>query len=147
MDFDFTPEQRDFVAEVEAFLDEHATVPDVADPTRENMAQIVDTPARRAFMKKMADRGWFGITWPQEWGGKDGDGVYEYLLNEALARRGPDRKVLAVARSGGGGRGHTGRAGRAREAPPPIGTVDSIVPAIPAGGRPRSCSKRATAPT
>ena len=88
MDFDFTPEQREFVAEVEAFLDEHATVPDVADPTRENMAQIVDTPARRAFMKKMADRGWFGITWPEEWGGKNGDGVYEYLLNEALARRG-----------------------------------------------------------
>jgi 3-oxocholest-4-en-26-oyl-CoA dehydrogenase alpha subunit len=88
VDFDFTPEQRDFVAEVEAFLDEHATVPDVADPTRENMAQIVDTPARRAFMKKMADRGWFGITWPVEYGGKNGDGVYEYLLNEALARRG-----------------------------------------------------------
>ena len=88
MDFDFTPEQREFLAEVEAFLDEHATDPDVADPTRENMAQIVDTPERRAFMKKMADRGWFGITWPEEYGGKDGDGVYEYLLNEALARRG-----------------------------------------------------------
>ena len=49
MDFDFTAEQQAFVAEVEAFLDEHAT-PDIADPTRENMAQIVDTPERRAFM-------------------------------------------------------------------------------------------------
>src|SRR4051795_8890395 len=88
MDFDFTPEQREFLAEVEAFLDEHATVPDVADPTRENMAQIVDTPARRAFMKKLAARGWLGITWPKEWGGRESDGVYEYLLNEALARRG-----------------------------------------------------------
>ncbi|HET7531239.1 MAG TPA: acyl-CoA dehydrogenase family protein, partial [Mycobacteriales bacterium] len=87
MDFDFSAEQQAFVAEVEAFLDEHAT-PEVADPTRENMAQIVDTPERRAFMKKLADRGWLGITWPEEWGGKDSDGVYEYLLNEALAARG-----------------------------------------------------------
>jgi 3-oxocholest-4-en-26-oyl-CoA dehydrogenase alpha subunit len=87
MDFDFTAEQQAFVAEVEAFLDEHAT-PDIADPTRENMAQIVDTPERRAFMKKMAERGWLGITWPKEWGGQESDGVYEYLLNEALARRG-----------------------------------------------------------
>jgi alkylation response protein AidB-like acyl-CoA dehydrogenase len=87
MDFEFTPEQRDFLAEVEAFLDEHET-PDVFDPTRENMAQIVDTPQRRAFMKKLAEKGWLGITWPVEYGGKDGDGVYEYLLNEALARRG-----------------------------------------------------------
>ncbi len=87
MDFDFTPEQRSFLAEVERFLDEHDD-PAVCDPTRENMAQIVDTPERRAFMKKLAERGWLGITWPTEWGGQDSDGVYEYLLNEALAGRG-----------------------------------------------------------
>ena len=87
MDFDFTPEQRAFLAEVEDFLDANFD-PEVMDPTRENMAQIVDTPQRRAFMKKLADRGWLGITWPKEWGGQESDGVYEYLLNEALARRG-----------------------------------------------------------
>src|SRR5438552_18856876 len=52
------------------------------------MAQIVDTPERRQFMAKMGEKGWLGITWPKEWGGQDSDGVYEYLLNEALARRG-----------------------------------------------------------
>src|SRR5947199_2294227 len=87
MDFAFSPEQQAFLAEVEAFLDANND-PEVFDPTRENMAQIVDTPERRAFMKKMAEKGWFGITWPVEFGGQDGDGVYEYLLNEALARRG-----------------------------------------------------------
>src|SRR5580693_2322265 len=87
MDFDFTPEQRAFLAEVEEFLDANAD-PDVFDPTRENMAQIVDTPERRAFMAKMSKRGWMGITWPKEHGGQEGDGVYEYLLNEALAKRG-----------------------------------------------------------
>jgi alkylation response protein AidB-like acyl-CoA dehydrogenase len=87
MDFAFTSEQRAFLAEVEAFLDANDD-PEVFDLTRENMAQIVDTPERRAFMAKLADRGWLGITWPTEWGGKEGDGVYEYLLNEALAGRG-----------------------------------------------------------
>ncbi len=87
MDFEFTEDQRAFQAEVEAFLDAHAD-PEVFDVTRENMAQVVDTPARRAFMRLLADRGWLGITWPKEWGGQEGDGVYEYLLNEALAGRG-----------------------------------------------------------
>ena len=90
MDFDFTPEQRAFAADVETFLDAEQVPGDtsVFDVTRENMAQIVDTPPRRAFMKRLGERGWLGITWPKEWGGAEGDGVYEYLLNEALARRG-----------------------------------------------------------
>ncbi len=87
MDFEFSPEERAFAEEVEKFLDLHAT-PDVADVTRENMAQIVDTPARRAFMKKLSAQGWIGMTWPKEYGGQEKQGVYEYLLNEALARRG-----------------------------------------------------------
>jgi hypothetical protein len=87
MDFEFSPEQLAFVEEVERFLDEHDD-PEVFDVTRENMAQIVDTPARRAFMALLGRQGWLGITWPKEYGGQEGDGVYEHLLNEALARRG-----------------------------------------------------------
>ena len=87
MDFEFSEEQQRFRAEVEAFLDEREAV-EVMDPTRENMAQICDTPERRAFMAEVGERGWLGLTWPEEYGGSDGDGVYEYLLNEALARRG-----------------------------------------------------------
>jgi alkylation response protein AidB-like acyl-CoA dehydrogenase len=87
VDFELSPEEQAFADEVERFLDEHAT-PDVADVCRENMAQIVDTPPRRAFMKKLAAKGWLGMTWPKEYGGKEMPGIYEYLLNEALARRG-----------------------------------------------------------
>src|SRR5262245_31958680 len=87
MDFDFSPAERAFADEVEDFLDANAD-PDVFDVTRENMAQIVDTPKRREFMKKLADQGWLGITWPKMYGGQDGEGVYEYLLNEQLAGRG-----------------------------------------------------------
>ena len=87
MDFDFSPEQLAFRDEVEAFLDANED-PVVFDVTRENMAQVADIPERRALMGKVARQGWLGITWPKEWGGQEGDGVYEYLLNEALARRG-----------------------------------------------------------
>ena len=87
MDFEFSEEQKAFAAEVEAFLDANHD-PDVFDLSRENMAQLVDTPERRAFMKEMGRKGWLGITWPAEYGGSEGEGVYEYLLNEALAARG-----------------------------------------------------------
>ena len=87
MDFEFTPEQLEFVKEVEEFLDDNND-PEVFDVTRENMAQIVDTPKRRQFMAKVGEKGWLGITWPKEVGGSEGDGFYEYLLNEALAARG-----------------------------------------------------------
>jgi len=87
MDFDFSPEILAFADEVEKFLDENDD-PEIFDVTRENMAQITDTPKRRALMKKIGEKGWLGITWPKEWGGQEGEGVYEYILNEALARRG-----------------------------------------------------------
>jgi alkylation response protein AidB-like acyl-CoA dehydrogenase len=87
VDFDFSPQQVAFADEVDRFLDEHDD-PEIFDLTRENMAQIVDTPKRREFMATVGEQGWLGITWPKEWGGQDSDGVYEYLLNERLAGRG-----------------------------------------------------------
>jgi hypothetical protein len=87
VDFDFSPEQIAFGQEVDVFLDEHDD-PEIFDLTRENMAQIVDTPKRRAFMRELGQKGWLGMTWPKEYGGSEGEGVYEYLLNERLAGRG-----------------------------------------------------------
>jgi alkylation response protein AidB-like acyl-CoA dehydrogenase len=87
MDFEFSEDQQAFNKEVIAFCDDHDTI-DIFDVTRENMAQIVDTPERRAFMKEVGHKGWLGITWPTEYGGQEGEGVYEYILNEELAGRG-----------------------------------------------------------
>ena len=86
MDFALSAEEQAFADEVERFLDENHD-PEVMDPTKENFAQLVDTPKRRAFMKKLSARGWLGMTWPKEYGGQEKKGVYEYILNEALARR------------------------------------------------------------
>ncbi len=84
MNFEFSEEEQEFVAKVERFLVENRD-PEVMDVTRENMAQICDTPKRRAFMKKIGEAGWLGMSWPAEHGGTDVSGIYEFLLNERLA--------------------------------------------------------------
>ena len=84
MNFEFSEEECQFLREVDEFLEENRHI-DVMDVTRENMAQVCDTPERRVFMKKLAEKGWLGITWPKEYGGQDGEGIYEYLLNEKLS--------------------------------------------------------------
>jgi alkylation response protein AidB-like acyl-CoA dehydrogenase len=85
MDFDFTPQEQAFADEVEKWLQDHHD-PVVMDPTRENFTQLADTPERRAFMKKLANKGWLGMSWPKQYGGQEIEGIYEFILNEALAR-------------------------------------------------------------
>jgi alkylation response protein AidB-like acyl-CoA dehydrogenase len=85
VDFDLTPAEQSFADEVEAWLVANHD-PVVMDPTRENFSQLVDTPERRAFMRKLAAQGWLGMSWPVQYGGREIEGVYEFILNEALAR-------------------------------------------------------------
>ena len=85
MDFDFSPEEQKFADEVEQWLVENHD-PVVMDHTRENFSQLADTPERRDFMKKLAKQGWLGMSWPKEYGGQEIEGVYEFILNEALSR-------------------------------------------------------------
>ncbi|HPG26834.1 MAG TPA: acyl-CoA dehydrogenase family protein, partial [Myxococcota bacterium] len=85
MDFDFSPEEQKFAEEVEAWLVENED-PVVMDHHRENFTQLSDTPERRAFMKKLAAKGWLGMSWPKEYGGQEIEGVYEFILNEALSK-------------------------------------------------------------
>jgi hypothetical protein len=85
VDFDFSPQEQDFATEVEKWLVENHD-PVVMDPHRENFSQLADSPERRAFMKKLATKGWLGMSWPKEYGGQEIEGVYEFILNEALSR-------------------------------------------------------------
>src|SRR5439155_22973559 len=84
LDFEWSGEEREFQVEVRDFVSNNSS-PEVMDLTREGMAQLVDTPARRGFMGKLAERGWLGMSWPTTYGGGERPGVYEYLLNEELA--------------------------------------------------------------
>jgi alkylation response protein AidB-like acyl-CoA dehydrogenase len=87
VDFDFSAEERAFVAELEAFLAAERS-PDVMDDAPEQLSQTVDTPPKRGFMRKLAERGWLGMSWPKEYGGQEKSGIYDFILTEALSRWG-----------------------------------------------------------
>jgi alkylation response protein AidB-like acyl-CoA dehydrogenase len=87
VNFDFSLEEVEFEREVEKFLEENAS-PDVMDANPEQLSQTVDSPAKRAFMRKLSERGWLGMSWPAAYGGQERSGTYDFLLTEALSRRG-----------------------------------------------------------
>ena len=91
MNFDFSAAEQAFVAEVRQFISEEAASDDAADvmnPNRESDSILADTPARKRFNQKMAERGYIGMSWPRQYGGQERPGIYEYLLNEELSRVG-----------------------------------------------------------
>ena len=87
MDFDLAPEERAFEREVEQFLEESYSA-DVMDQNPEQLSQTVDTPAKRAFMRRLAEKGWLGMSWPKEYGGRGLPGIYDFILTETLSRYG-----------------------------------------------------------
>ena len=87
MNFEWSQEEKTFRAKVREFIASCAG-PEVADPRRDGMGQLVDSPERRAFMKLLSEQGWIGMSWPKEYGGQEAPGVFEYLLNEELAAAG-----------------------------------------------------------
>lgn len=87
MNFEWSDEEKKFRTQVREFIAANAD-DEVADPRRDGMGQLVDSPERRAFMKRLSEQGWLGMSWPKEYGGAEAPGVYEYLLNEELAAAG-----------------------------------------------------------
>ncbi|MGH2686087.1 MAG: acyl-CoA dehydrogenase family protein, partial [Actinomycetota bacterium] len=63
MDFEWSEDEKAFQREVREFIRDHSS-PEVTDPRRDGMAQLVDSPERRDFMKEMSKRGWIGLSWP-----------------------------------------------------------------------------------
>ncbi len=87
MQFNLSSEERAFEEEVVAFLEAHRSS-DVMDENPEHLSQTVETPAKRAFMRKLAEKGWLGMSWPREYGGQERSGIYDFILTEALSRYG-----------------------------------------------------------
>lgn len=81
MDFRFTPEQEAFRQQVKAFLQESLVQPQIPED-----GWIVGFD--KAFSKKMAKRGWIGLTWPKEFGGKGRSYLDRLILTEELLRCG-----------------------------------------------------------
>ena len=102
MDFDDTPDEAAFRAEVRSFLDANASLRTGTDADWSRGA-MADTPAAQAeylrhcreWVATLFDHGWAGITWPTAFGGRGGRCASAGgLLDAAASRR---------LRGGGGG--------------------------------------------
>ena len=94
MDFDESPEEQRFRAEVREWLQGHAKPRQLGadpehfhlsgDPSPEAEAAHVD--GCKAWQRTLFDAGWAGITWPEEWGGRGAPGWQQRIWNEEQAR-------------------------------------------------------------
>ena len=79
LDFAFTEEQEQFRGEVREFLQEELEKGTFA--TKSNHFIEVSSPE---FSRKLAQKGWMGLTWPKEYGGANRSYVDRTILMEEL---------------------------------------------------------------
>ena len=96
MDFGLAPEQEALRQEVVQFIQENVTPEVIAE--LESSLEGGRGPHYDALLKKVADRGWVGISWPKEYGGQGGSRIDQYVVEEEFARVG-----IAVGGAGTGG--------------------------------------------
>jgi 3-oxocholest-4-en-26-oyl-CoA dehydrogenase alpha subunit len=98
VDFELDDEQRAWVAEVRQFLAENVTAAlkaEIVDHGLEYQGGEVT-----AFRRTIGEKGWFGLNWPQEYGGLGRTAVHQHLLMcefEYAGVPGPDLTVTSVA--------------------------------------------------
>jgi len=85
MDFGFSEENERFRAEVRAFVAEHVSAEIVQEMHAADAGADVG-PLTGALIRKIGDRGWIGMSWPVEYGGRDADIIDQYIFEEELAR-------------------------------------------------------------
>ena len=81
MRFSFTPAQEAFRAEVRNFLESEIE----AGSFSTRCGDLVQ-PGSREFSRKLAQRGWIGMTWPRAYGGQGRPYVDKAILMEELFR-------------------------------------------------------------
>lgn len=81
MDFTFTAEQEKFRQEVRSFLEA-----ELAAGTFTIAGNELVGPSSIEFSRKMAQRGWIGMTWPKAYGGQERSYVDKMILFEETCR-------------------------------------------------------------
>jgi alkylation response protein AidB-like acyl-CoA dehydrogenase len=85
MDFAFTPENERFRAEIRQFLDEHVTA-DIRAEMKTSREGATVGPLSRDLILKIGEKGWIGMSWPEEYGGRNADLIDQYIFEEELSR-------------------------------------------------------------
>ena len=86
MEFAYTTEQDALRQEVQQFIADN-----VDGPVRDEIAntdEMSQGPLVRDLRKKVAEKGWVGISWPKEYGGQDGSRIDQNIVEEEFSRIG-----------------------------------------------------------
>lgn len=84
MDFGYTEENERFRQEIRGFIATHVT-PAVRAELRE-MAGKGMGPLTKALILEIGAKGWIGMSWPEEYGGRNADRIDQYIFEEELVR-------------------------------------------------------------
>ena len=98
MDVGLDAAQRAWVDEVRAFLRDTVTPALEAELAEHGQERIGGEIS--AFRRAVGAKGWFGVSWPREYGGLGLDAVHQHLLMrefESWGVPGPDLTVTSVA--------------------------------------------------
>ena len=90
--------QRAWVDEVRAFLADTVTPALEAELAEHGLERIGGEVS--AFRRRVGEKGWFGVTWPEEYGGLGLSAMHQHLLMREFEYRGvpgPDLTVTSVA--------------------------------------------------
>ena len=88
MDFEYTSEQEAFRAQVREWLQNNLP-PELCidDPMDERIAPNREVfEKRRAWQQKLAEGGWVGLSWPQEYGGRQASLLEQIIFDEEYFR-------------------------------------------------------------
>jgi len=94
MDFELTANQKAWRDEIRAFLRENVTE-DVLEDVRRN-GHATPGAAQAEFSAKVGAKGWFGLTWPKEFGGLGVGAIYEHIFINELEYWGAPRPGIEV---------------------------------------------------
>jgi alkylation response protein AidB-like acyl-CoA dehydrogenase len=101
MDFNDTPEEAQFRAEVRRFLDANATRKSTTETAHRGRyipdANMTQSLARaKEWQAKKADAGFAAITWPKKWGGRGGSPIEQVIYNQEEANYAVPRGVFEI---------------------------------------------------
>jgi alkylation response protein AidB-like acyl-CoA dehydrogenase len=81
LNFEFTEEQNELRRKVRAFVEA-----ELAAGSFEVDSMAIVAPVSQSFSKKMAERGWIGINWPEEYGGQGKGHLDKMIILEEMYR-------------------------------------------------------------
>jgi alkylation response protein AidB-like acyl-CoA dehydrogenase len=101
MDFNDTPEEAAFRAEVRRFLDANARRKGATETTHRGRyipdANMAESLARaKAWQAQKADAGFAAITWPKQWGGRGGSPIEQVIYNQEEANYAVPRGMFEI---------------------------------------------------